>query len=168
MKNIPLIISSIVLTLSFSLSNTIANAHGVKSLIPQISCNGLNDSIATAQYADKNINKLIISGKEEKIRAYFKAVTADELLKVDSGAIAKAFKRINTNDKVTRTIWILEEVKNRSIEIRAYVYNELLKVDFGKPSFFLNHMINNYFTNYTEEEIALSEKVKKLHGKMNR
>ena len=117
---------------------------------------------------NKNIYKLIMSGQENAIKKYFRTVAIDDLIKSDSGAILKAFKRLNTNDKVTRTIWILEELKNRNIEIREYVYNELLKVDFGKPSFFLNHMINNYFTNYTENEVPLAEKVRKLHGKMNR
>ncbi len=115
-----------------------------------------------------NIYKLILSGQENAIKKHFKTVSFDELIKADSGAIVRAFKRLNTNDKITRTIWILEEVKNREIEVRAYIYNELLKIDFGKPSFFLNHMINNYFTNFTENETSLSEKVRKLHGKMNR
>lgn len=162
------LISSILLTLSLSVNAKHTNAYTIKPILSQNSGDGLNDSTTVAQQADKNIYKLIISGKEEKIRSYFKEVTADELLKADSGAITKAFKRVNTNDKVTRTIWILEEVKKRDVEIRAYVYNELLKVDFGKPSFFLNHMINNYFTNYPEKEATLSEKVRKIHGKMNR
>ncbi|RPH33399.1 MAG: hypothetical protein EHM93_05465 [Bacteroidales bacterium] len=123
----------------------------------------------TTNYAvNKNIYRLITNGIEKEIKNYFSAVSLDELIKSDSGAIVKAFKRINTNDKVSRTIWILEEVKNRNVEVRAYVYNELLKIDFGKPSFLLNHMINNYFTNYTEKEITLSEKVRKIHKKMNR
>lgn len=168
MRITSLIISSILLTLSFSVKAKYANVCAIKPILSQNSCNGLNDSTIITQLADKNIYKLIISGKEDKIKRYFREISADELLKADSGAITKAFKRLNTNDKVTRAIWILEEVKNRNLEMRAYVYTELLKVDFGKPSFFLNHMINNYFTNYTEKEITLSEKVRKLHGRMNR
>lgn len=168
MRIISLIISSILLTLSFSVNAKCTNTRTLKPKLSENSSNGLNDSTIITQLADKNIYRLIISGKEDKIKNYFREVSANELLKVDSGAFTKAFKRLNTNDKVTRTIWILEEVKNRNLEIRAYVYNELLKVDFGKPSFFLNHMINNYFTNYTEKEITLSEKVRKLHSRMNR
>lgn len=168
MRITSLIISSILLTLSFSVNAKCTNTRTLKPKLSENSSNGLNDSTIINQPADKNIYKLIISGKEDKIKNYFREVSANELLKVDSGAFTKAFKRLNTNDKVTRTIWILEEVKNRNLEIRAYVYNELLKVDFGKPSFFLNHMINNYFTNYTEKEITLSEKVRKLHSRMNR
>ena len=130
----------------------------------------LNQKDSSIIYTAKNTNiyKLILAGRESDIKNHFRIVSFDELTKSDSGAIGKAFKRLNTNDKVTRTIWILEEVKNRNIEIRAYVYNELIKIDFGKPSFFLNRMINNYFTNCPENEVSLAEKVRKLHGKMNR
>lgn len=167
MRITPLIISSILLTLSLSVKAKHTVVNTLKPIY-QNSCVGINDSLINAQQTDKKIYKLIISGKEDKIKGYFREVSADELSRADSGAFAKVFKRINTNDKVTITIWILEEVKNRDLEIRASVYNQLLMVDFGKPSFFLNHMINNYFTNYPEKEATLSEKVRKLHGKMNR
>ena len=127
-----------------------------------------NDSLLTISQKNINIYKLIIAGKESEIKKYFNTVSLDDLIKSDSGAIAKAFKRINTNDKVTRTIWVLEEIKNRNVEVRSYVYSELLKADFGKPSFLLNHMINNYFVNFKESDTTLIEKVRKLQRKMNR
>ena len=156
------------MTLSLSVSANVASIHSRKAIPCHCNYRELKDSTIDTQPVEINVYKLIISGKEEKIKKYFREATAEELLKTDSGAIAKAFKRLNTNDKVSRTIWILEETKGRNIEIRDFIYNELLKVDYGKPSFFLNHMINNYFTNYNETDTLLSGKVRKLHGKMNR
>jgi hypothetical protein len=89
-------------------------------------------------------------------------------MRSDTGNIVKAFKKLNTKEKVTRTIWILEEVKNRTFEIKKYVYEELEKVEYNKPSFFLKQLINNYFTNLNEKEVALNEKVAALQKKMNR
>ena len=86
------------------------------------------DSSSSVPSVNKNIYKLIISGQENAIKKHFRTVSFEELIKSDSGAIVKAFKRINTNDKVTRTIWILEEVKTQDIEVRAYIYNDKIQV----------------------------------------
>ncbi len=166
----------ILLPLFLSLSTERAySAIQIKKLVSlqpdaytDYSYSGCNNSHLSLQLKKLDINKLITKGKEDEVKQYFKEVTSDELMSADSGAIVKAFNRLNTNDKVTRTIWILQEVKNRTIEIKTYVYSELIKVEYGKPSFFLKHMINNYFTNYNESEATLLEKVKKLQKKMNR
>ena len=125
--------------------------------------------ISTMKFIEnKKIMKLIASGKENEIKDFFRNITSEELLKTDNGTIVRAFSKLNSNDKVTHTIWILEEVKNRQIEIREYVYTELEKVDFNKPTIVLKHLINNYFTNYHEDEAALAEKLSALQRKMNR
>ncbi len=170
------LIISILLTFSLSISpDRIYSAIQISRIVPlQINAHrdysnfGCNNSPFISQLEDRDINKLIISGKEDEIKQYFNEVTADELMRSDSGAIVKAINRLNTNDKVTRTIWILQEVKNRTVEIKTYIYSELIKVEYGKPSFFLKHMINNFFTNYNENEVTLLEKVRKLQKKMNR
>jgi len=120
------------------------------------------------QSENKNVYKLIATGQESEIKKYFKEITIDELIRSDTGNIVKAFRKLNTKEKVTRTIWILEEVKNRTFEIKKYVYEELEKVDYNKPSFFLKQLINNYFTNLNEKEVTLTEKVAALQKKMNR
>lgn len=127
-----------------------------------------NDTISRAISKDISLYKLILSGNEAQIKKYIKGVAPDMLLKVDSGTIAKAFNKLNTNDKVSRTIWILEEAKNREPNVRAYIYSELLRIDFGKPSYLLNHMINNYFVNFIEKDESLYLKIRRLHSKMNR
>lgn len=158
MRIIRLIVTSILVAYSILLSaDNSANVFQVKSS---------NDT--TISPLDLDIQRLIVKGVEREIKKYFSTASLAEIIKSDSGAIVKAFKRINTNDKVTRTIWILEEVKNRKGDVREYIYNELLKVDYGKPSFILNHMINNYFVNYKEIDSALTDKVRKLQRKMNR
>jgi len=126
------------------------------------------DFYINPQLGDTNIYKLITTGKETEIRKYFRAVTLDELAASDSATIIKALNRLNTNDKVTRTIWILEEVKNRNLEIKRYVYLELGKVAYNKPPFFLKQMINNYFTNFHEKEDTLLEMVSVLQKRMNK
>jgi len=123
---------------------------------------------STIYIENKKIMKLIVNGKENEIKEYFKNILAEDLLKTDNGTIVKAFSKLNANDKITHTIWILEEVKNRQVDIREYVYTELGKVDFNKPTIVLRHLINNYFTNYSEKEAALAEKVSALQHKMNR
>ncbi|NVO08983.1 MAG: hypothetical protein HXX16_03380 [Bacteroidales bacterium] len=120
------------------------------------------------QSVDKNIYKLIATGQENEIKKYFNEITLDELTRSDTGNIVKAFKRLNTKEKVTHTIWILEEVKNRTLDIKKYVYEELEKVEYNRPSFFLKQLINNYFTNFNEKEITLAEKVTALQNKMNK
>lgn len=123
----------------------------------------LNDSIEV-----KGIFKLIFTGQESEIKEYFKNVTFNELAKSDSGSIVKAINFLHTKDKVTHTIWILEEIKNRNFDLRNYIYTELGKVDYNKPNFMTRQLINNYFTNYVEKEVTLIEKVNALQKKMNR
>ena len=117
---------------------------------------------------NKEIMKLIVNGKENEIKEYFKTISAEELIKSDNGTIARTFGKLNTNDKVTHTIWILEEVKNRPFEVKQYVYAELIKIDYNKPTMVLRHLINNYFTNYNEKEVELVEKITALQRKMNK
>jgi len=123
---------------------------------------------STIYIENKKIMKLIVNGKENEVKEFFKNILAEDLLKSDNGTIVKAFSKLNANDKITHTIWILEEVKNRQVDIREYIYTELVKVDFNKPTIVLRHLINNYFTNYSENEAALAEKVTALQRKMNR
>ncbi|NOU16678.1 MAG: hypothetical protein HOO91_03885 [Bacteroidales bacterium] len=151
---------------SIILADNLLITHSVK-------CCGLDNCSyyhlkGNPQPEDKNIYKLIAIGQENEIKKYFNEITLDELMRSDTGNIVKAFKKLNTKEKVTRTIWILEEVKNRTFEIKKYVYEELEKVDYNKPSFFLKQLINNYFTNLNEKEVTLTEKVTALQKKMNR
>ncbi len=127
-----------------------------------------NDTITRSINSDLSLYKIILSGNEVQLKKYIKAVSSEMLMKIDSGTIAKALNKLNTNDKVSRTIWILEEAKNRDPNVRAYIYSALLRVDYGKPSYLLNHMINNYFVNFGEKEEFLYLKIRKLHSKMNR
>ncbi len=116
----------------------------------------------------QSIVKIITSGNEERIKKYFREVSASELLKIDSGTIAKAFSKLRTNDKVSRTLWILEETKNRSSEIREYVYKELIRIDYKRPIMVLRHLVNNYFTNYVEPLDSLKLRVNALQQRMNK
>ena len=162
-----IIILSILLTLSSVVLSKNSDSHFNHFFSLKI--NSIpNDSAIISQHTDNGFYKLIILGKEEKIKKYFREVTLETLCKNDSGTIAKAFNRINTNDKVTKTIWILEEIKNRNPEIRAYVYNELLRINYKKPPFLLKHLINNYFTNYNEPIDTLKTRINKLQKKMNK
>ncbi len=138
-----------------------------KSSIPVNKINEFIDTTTNKPIAI-NISKIILSGKEDKIKKFFREVSLEQLGRNDSGTMVKSFRRLNTNDKVSRTIWILEVVKNRDAEFRNYIYTEFLKVDYGKPSILLNHMINNYFVNYNEGDTTLTDKVRKLQRKMNR
>jgi len=115
---------------------------------------------------DTDIYKLIVSGQEVDVKNYFKNIPLEELIRSDSGAVVRAINRLKSNDKVTHTIWILEEVKNRNIELRRHIYDELNKVEYSRPPFLLKPFINSYFTNYTEPEDSLVDKVKALHKKM--
>jgi hypothetical protein len=138
-----------------------------KIRIPIYNVSEVVDTIDNKQITS-NISKIIISGREEKIKKFFREVTFEQLVRNDSGSIPKSFRKLNTNDKVSRTIWILEEIKKRDTELRNYIYTELLKVEYGKPSMLLNHMINNYFVNFDEEDTTLMDKIRKLQSKMNR
>lgn len=115
----------------------------------------------------QNIVKVINSGNETKIKKYFREVSASELLKIDSGTIARAFSKFRTNDKVSRTMWILEEIKNRNVEVREYVYKELARIDYKRPVMVLRHLVNNYFTNYVEPVDSLKLRVNALQRRMN-
>lgn len=117
---------------------------------------------------EKDIYTLITAGQEIDVKSYFKGIAIDELIRSDSGSMVRAISKLKTNDKITRTIWILEEVKNRTVDIKYYVYTELERVDYRRPSFVLRQLINNYFTNYNETETALLDKVNALQKKMNR
>lgn len=116
----------------------------------------------------KDLYHLIIYGQEDGIKKFFREATHDELIKSDSGNLVKALNRLNAKDKVTHTIWILEEIKVRDFEIKKYVYEELGKVDYNKPTFFIKQMINNYFTNFNEKEISLAGKINALQRRMNK
>ena len=126
-----------------------------------------NDTLITISSNSKNIYKLITHGKEKVIRDYFKSVTFDELVRADSGDIARAITWLRAKEKVTHAIWILEEVKNCSIDKRGYVYTELEKAEYGRLPFFLKTMVNNYFTNFNEKEVTLQRRVSALQRKMN-
>jgi len=153
MRIVHFLISGILLTLSLS----------VFAQIPKC----LSDS-STFFTIDKDIYKLITTGQEVEVKRYFQQITFDELIKSDSGVIVKAISKLKSNDKVTRTIWILEEVKNRSFAIKKHLYTELEKVDYKRPSFVLRQLINNYFTNFNETEDTLLLKVSALQKKMNK
>lgn len=125
-----------------------------------------NSTVITPE--SNEIYRLITNGIENDIKKYFKEVDLAELIRSDNGSILKAFNKLNPNDKVTHTIWVLEEIKNRTPEIKRYVYSELEKVDYSKPSFILKQLINNYFTNFNEMDDSLMEKVVNLQKKMNK
>ena len=132
-------------------------------------------SLTTKQPSDtsivekrQTIVKIITSGNEERIKKYFREVSSSELLKIDSGTIAKAFSKLKASDKVSRTLWILEETKNRSSEIREYVYKELGRIDYKRPVMVLRHLVNNYFTNYVEPIDSLKMRVDALQRRMNK
>jgi hypothetical protein len=154
MRKNHLFIASILMTMSFSL---------FAQSTPTSVNNSLTDSLQV-----KRLYKLITHGQEGEIKKYFNEVSLDELIKSDTGTIVKAINRLSTKDKVTHTIWILEEIKNRNFDLRNYIYTELGKVDFNKPNFMTRQLINNYFTNYIEKEVTLTEKVDALQKKMNR
>jgi len=128
----------------------------------------LSDSSITVTSKDKDLYRLIVGGKEDEIKNYFKDVALDELTRSDTGAIVSALNKLNPKEKITHTIWMLEEAKNRPVEIRKYMYTELEKVNYSKPSFVLKQLINNYFTNFKEEDATLSEKVTSIQRRMNR
>lgn len=114
------------------------------------------------------IYPIILSGVEQKIKNYFRAVTHEELNNQCCENIVKAFVRLSPKDKVTHTMWILEEIKTRQFDIRAKVYSCLLNVDYPKPNFFIKTMVNNYFTNYKEPDDSLAKQVRRLHVGMVR
>lgn len=113
-----------------------------------------------------NIYTIILSGKELNIKNYFKTIESDDLSSQCCNEIVDAINKLNSKDKVTHTIWILEEVKNRSIDIRGKVYLTLLKVNYPKPAYVLKPMINSYFTSYREPEDSLAKQVNALHWSM--
>lgn len=153
----------IALCFLFILSNSLfAKNSGLQSLTTKLP----NDTLIAEKR--QSIVKLITSGNEERIKKYFREVSASELLKIDSGTIAKAFIKLKASDKVSRTLWILEEVKNRSSEIREYVYKELGRIDYKRPVMVLRHLVNNYFTNYVEPIDSLKMRVDALQRRMNK
>ena len=114
------------------------------------------------------VYSIILSGVETKIKNYFRVVTLEELNNQCCENIVKAFVRLSPKDKVTHTLWILEEIKARQLDIRAKVYSCLLDVDYPKPNFFIKTMVNNYFTNYKEPDDSLAKQVSRLHVGMIR
>lgn len=111
---------------------------------------------------------IILSGKEISIKNYFKTIAHEDLDKLCCDGVVKALNKLNPKDKVTHTIWILEEVKNRSIDVREKVYTILLKVNYPKPAYLLKPMINSYFTSYREPDDSLAKQVNELHWNMIR
>ena len=128
----------------------------------------VNDSLMPVLSKEKNIYKLIIAGQENEIKKYFNHVSLDELIQSDSGAIVKAINKLNTKNRVTHSIWILEAAKSRTPDIRKYIYTHLLLVEYNKPNFMLKTLINNYFTNFHEQEDSLLNQVSSLHRNMIR
>lgn len=115
-----------------------------------------------------NVYQVILSSKEASIRSFFKKVSSDEFDSICTAQILDAFSKLTAKDKVTHTIWILEEVKIRSIDIREKVYFALLKVNYPKPAYMLKPMINSYFTSYREPDDTLAKQVNALHWNMIR
>jgi len=122
----------------------------------------------TISSKDTDIYKLILGGKEDEIKNYFSSVTFDVLTNQDNGAIVRAITRLNSNNKVTHTIWILNGIKNSTFDVRSHVYTELEKIEYGKLSFVLKTLVNNFFVNYNEEELTLKRKVDSIQKKMVR
>ncbi|MHC1703316.1 MAG: hypothetical protein AB9846_05355 [Tenuifilaceae bacterium] len=122
----------------------------------------------TVSSKDTDIYKLIVGGKEDLIKNYFSSVAFDVLVNQDNGAIVRAITRLNSNNKVTHTIWILNGIKNSTVDVRSHVYTELEKIEYGKLSFVLKTLVNNFFVNYNEEELTLKRKVDSIQKKMVR
>ena len=129
-------------------------------------CEGKSKSISDTLYKECGVRDIILSGKEIDIKGYFKIVAYEDLNKQCCDDILNAFNKLNARNKVTHTIWILEEVKNRSTDIREKIYSTLLKVNYPKPAYLLKPMINGYFTNYREPVDSLAKQVNALHWSM--
>lgn len=137
------------------------------SLFSQECKSSLNSSSDTL-VKECNIYSIILSGKELNIKNYFNTIAYDDLSNQCCNEIVDAINKLNSKDKVTHTIWILEEVKNRSIDIRGKVYLTLLRVDYPKPAYVLKPMINSYFTSFREPDDSLAKQVNALHWNMIR
>lgn len=131
-------------------------------------CEGKSNSIPDTLHKECSVHDIILSGKELSIKSYFKTVAYEDLSNQCCDEILSALNELIAKDKVTHTIWILEEVKNRSIEIREKVYSTLLKVNYPKPAYLLKPMINSYFTSYREPDDFLAKQVNALHWNMIR
>ncbi len=79
----------------------------------------------TVSSKDTDIYKLILGGKEDEIKNYFSGVNIDELVCQDNGAIVRAITRLNSNNKVTYTIWILNGIKNSTVDIQHLQPNQV-------------------------------------------
>ena len=112
------------------------------------------------------VYQVILSGREASIKNYFKDASYENLSGKCSDEILKAITNLSAKDKITHTIWILEEVKNRSTDIRETIYSTLLKVNYPKPAYLLKPMINSYFTSYRESNDSLAKQVNALHWSM--
>ena len=168
MKIFLLLISFVFVSLDSLCSKTwhIGDNSGTKISIQPIYEDNLMDTLACNK--EKSIYQLIYSGVENDIRNYFRHINYDVLVKSDSGSVVRALNKIAPNERITHTIWIMEEVKNRNLDIRNHVYSELLKVDYSKPNFMVKTLINNYFTNLREPDDNLAKKVAELQKRMNR
>lgn len=129
-------------------------------------CDGKMNSTSDTLHKGCGMHDIILSGKEISIKSYFNAVAYEDLSNQCCDEMINAFNKLIAKDKVTYTIWILEEVKNRSIDIREKVYSTLLKVDYPKPTYLLKPMINSYFTSYREPDDSLAKQVNALHWSM--
>ena len=129
-------------------------------------CKGDSYFKSDTLYKECGAHDVILSGKELCIKNYFKVIAYEDLSNQCCESIVNAINKLNSKDKVTHTIWILEEVKNRSMDIREKIYSTLLKVNYPKPAYLLKPMINGYFTNYREPYDSLSNHVNVLHWSM--
>lgn len=149
-----LILSSIFLVLTFQLN-----------LFAQ-ECEGKLNLKSDTLFKKCSAYDIILVGKELGIKNYFKAIVYEDLNAQCCDGIINALNKLNPKDKITHTIWILEEVKNRSTDIREKIYSTLLKVNYPKPSYMLKPMINSYFTSYRESDDSLAKQVNALHWSM--
>ena len=129
-------------------------------------CKGDSYFKSDTLYKECGAHDIILSGKELSIKNYFKVIAYEDLSNQCCEGIVNAFNKLNSKDKVTHTIWILEEAKNRSTDIREKIYSTLRKVNYPKPAYLFTPMINGYFTNEREPENSLAKQVNALHWSM--
>lgn len=123
---------------------------------------GMVDSLAV----QCDIRGVILSGVESRIRECFRTVSVQQLNCSGNQQIVDAVSLLGDKNKISHTLWILEETKTRPADIRALVYSSLLKVNYAKPNFFMKSMINSYFTNYQDSNDSLARQIRLLHGVM--
>lgn len=131
-------------------------------------CKGDSYFKSDTLYKECGAHDIILLGKELSIKNYFKAIAYEDLSNQCCEGIVNAINKLKPKDKVTHTIWILEEAKNRSTDVREKIYTTLLKVNYSKPTYLLKPMINSYFTSFREPEDSLAKQVNALHWNMIR